>query len=595
MTGTPWQGLLLILLLSGSFQVLAQQPVATASMEKVSPGSVKILPVQQRDPNPSTSQRFKVEQIIVTGYQEYPELGITQAAVDGLVAKSLVAAQAASEPNSSGFSTDELDQLGRFLSGLNIHQRTTPLTAEESAAMLAFIETQKRHRGVSVVQLEQIAGQVSDFFEQHGLPLAVAFLPAQQVRQGEVRLEVLEGRLSQVNVVGAEHYRPQFIQQALSPLVGQIVRRRQIDSALYLLNDLPGLDSRGTFTAGSSVGDSRLDLAVLRDDRFEGLLQIDNHGDDETGNNRLQLQQYWFNPSGRGDRLLLGLLQSFSPTNATSGYAQYQVPVASLRNRFLVSASKGAFDWQEMLDGDTREVSLGFDRVLRRSRTRSLSTELSLTAQSLTLDQQTLQLEDQKLTFASGLLRGNWVFDGPRIEWDARVQFDLGRIREGKVFGQQSSFWRTTLDTAAWRLIALPGFAAPQKLSVTLKAQIGSGALPATLQFPLGGVHRVKAFDVSTYSGDRGIYTGLAYVFTPEHAAGSWRLFTGIAYGEQVSFGGADDSWAYLAGAGVGWDITLWDRFESRLRASLPLASKSAGYDVTDRGFNLYWSLRYRY
>ncbi len=555
-----------------------------------------ILPVKDRDPNPSTSLRFNVSRIEFDGLNEYPELGITIAAINALVEKSLSEAVTKATPGSTGFTPQELEQLGRFLSGMNIHDRQTPLTTEESGALLEFVSAQKKSRGVSVVQLEQVAVEVTNFYRSHGLPLGTAFLPAQVVDKGVVKLRVLEGKLGSVVVSGAEHYGEELIQKPFFDSLGQIVRKQQIESALYLLNDLPGLDARGTFTAGEAIGETRLDLTVLRDDRFSGSLQIDNQGDDATGNHRIVLLQNWFNPSGAGDQVGLGVLQSLNPTNSTSGFMDYKVPLGSLNKKLHARVSKGVFDWQELLDGDTWVASLGMSRVLRRSRTRSLLFDLSLSGHALNLENRNNQvLEDQDVLFGSGKLVMNRVFDRLRLEWDGEISLDAGSIRKGRLAGQKDQFWRAGVETTAWKLIELPGFANPQKLSLILDGQFASGALPATLQQPLGGAHRVRAFDVSTYSADRGIYAGLEYSIMPSKPAGRWLLFADAAYGEQEAFGGLDDSWAYLASVGLGWDYSPGKHIHSSVRASVPVSNESSGFDLTNDGLTIYWNIQYRY
>ena len=68
---------------------------------------------------------------------------------------------------------------------------------------------------VDFSQLEDIANAISQHYRDAGYPFARAYLPAQDVQNGLVQLEVLEGRYGEVTAVNAPAATPAMERQAL--------------------------------------------------------------------------------------------------------------------------------------------------------------------------------------------------------------------------------------------------------------------------------------------------------------------------------------------------------------------------------------------
>src|SRR5262249_8050677 len=150
----------------------------------------------------------------------------------------------------------------------------------------ALIASQKGRRGASLVELEQVAARLTKFYRAHGLPLATAYLPSQDVVDANVYFDVLPGTLEDVQVNGPSKVAASLLASAFANQAGEPVRRDRIESAMYLINDLPGLDAQATFVAGDSVGGTDLKLAARNERSWDGSLRVDNAGDDSTGEQR---------------------------------------------------------------------------------------------------------------------------------------------------------------------------------------------------------------------------------------------------------------------------------------------------------------------
>ena len=69
---------------------------------------------------------------------------------------------------------------------------------------------------------------------------------------------------------------------------------------------------------GSGSDPSASDLVV-----GEVAVRTDNHGSKFTGDQRLYVVADWYNPTGIGDSLTFGFLQSFSPEESQLGQLNY--------------------------------------------------------------------------------------------------------------------------------------------------------------------------------------------------------------------------------------------------------------------------------
>jgi hemolysin activation/secretion protein len=564
-----------------------------------------IPPAKQRDPNPVTSSRMPVDHLGIRNFVAYPDLGITEESVDAMLVAALKDLDDASRPGPSGFTVAELEEIGMLLKSMGVNQGQK-LTERDSTQLSALVAAQKARRGASLVELEQVAARLTAFYRAHGLPLATAYLPSQDVANADVFFEVLPGTLADVRVTGESRVHGKLLTSAFADQVGEPVRRDRVESAMYLINDLPGLDAQGMFVAGDAVGASDLNLAARNERSWGAQVRIDNEGDDHTGSERVFVDGNWFDPTGHGDALSIGALATRNPENSYYGYLGYETPLQGLRTRVHARVSRDQFDYSSNAseqNGTADTAELGLTEVLSRSRTRSVTLDAAVNYQKLQLDTDGApgSLSDQSLWFVAADASTDRVFDLSHISMNGRVGVDAGTFDSGREAGQSSPFYRLRMDGSAWRLISLPGFAVPQTLRLVVSGQLASTAMPGTLQMGLGGPGRVRAYDRSTASVDDGVYVGLDFRMAPARGRiGDFLLFADGAYGE-IKREFADDVSVGLASVGAGWDLPIGTWFgttrarqlDAQLRFSVPVADKGSQDWINDDGVTLCWMLRY--
>lgn len=141
---------------------------------------------------------------------------------------------------------------------------------------------------LSLNDLDELAQKISDYYHDHGYPLATAYVPAQTLHDGVVRMAVVEARYGKVVLQNQSAVGNHPLDATLSPLQsGQPVREYGLERSLLLLSDIPGAIVNSTMRPGDQDGTSDLLVNVTSAPRYTGTLGLDNYGNAYTDRVRL--------------------------------------------------------------------------------------------------------------------------------------------------------------------------------------------------------------------------------------------------------------------------------------------------------------------
>lgn len=163
-------------------------------------------------------------------------------------------------------------------------------------------------RTLDLKGLNEAAGALTRLYQSGGHLLSYAYLPAQKVQGGIVEITVLEGQVDTVQVVTAQEVRLRdaVVQAHTEGLAQkQPVVQAELERKLLLLNDMPGVVARGTFTPGASTGTADVVVSVAEEEPLALRVEVDNHGSRSTGEYRAGLQMQLRDLSGWGDSTTL--------------------------------------------------------------------------------------------------------------------------------------------------------------------------------------------------------------------------------------------------------------------------------------------------
>jgi len=172
--------------------------------------------------------------------------------------------------------------------------------------VLRSIITKYEGRTLSITEIYHVADLVEIYYRYHGYLLTSVYVPAQKISSGTIKLEVLEGRVGDIEIEGKlSSYSPQFLRKQVDGLQpGTIIDDETLEKETLLLGDLPGLETRAVIKPGKEYGTSDI-VFVNEEDRYSGVIGINNFGRKSIGEARLEAGFLMANPIFEGDMLNL--------------------------------------------------------------------------------------------------------------------------------------------------------------------------------------------------------------------------------------------------------------------------------------------------
>jgi hemolysin activation/secretion protein len=497
------------------------------------------------------------------------------------------------------------------------------ISVAEAQALLEEERAKQPAQGFSINEMQEVAGKVAQYYREHGYILAQAFVPAQEVADGEVVVEVLEGRLAEVVVEGARGYEEDTLRRPFERLLGSPIDRATIESALLTLTNYPGVTAFGVLGAGDEVGTSRLTLRVQSEDRFALETAMDNYGSPFAGEYRSQVALTFNDPLHRADRLqLVGLYALDSKDGSTHGLyggLDYEIPLFSPRDslRFLHltnaytigggTASVASAD----TEGETQVDEIGYRHDFARTRLGSASIGLAFNVKSATFEAPPAIIYDDKLTTAR--LDMQWERTDTRFRGVNRAAFSythgfsdlfdsLGDYDSSSFGGASRLGASGEFDKVSVRLQRLQRLSQSVSLMLRVDGQYSPDPLVSLEQFSLGGPNAVRAYAVADVLAEQGGIASLELIasapgFAARPAFGGYMwgqilqlsLFADYATGRlnEPLLAGQEES-IDLSGAGVALQFTIPGRVFARLDVASPISDR---LPANDRDPQIYFRL----
>ena len=382
-----------------------------------------------------------------------------------------------------------------------------------------------RGQSLDLAGLRAAAQRITDFYHRHGYVLARAFLPAQDIEQGVVRIEVMEGHFDRIEVNNRSRVLDAVLQQPLSPLKpGAIVYDAALERSLLLLSDLPGMAVRGTLRPGSLRGTTDLVVDAEPGPWATGTLEADNYGGQYTGEYRLGASINLNNPLRLGDEFSLRALGS----DQSQRYyrAGYRLPMGPWSTQVGVAYSEMSYrlgkDFEVLKANGKATVRSAFvSQPLIRSRMFNLNAQLQYDNKHLQDDIDLFELSSPKrvelwtLGFNSNS-RDLWLGGGQSL---FSLSYSSGRLTIGDDIEQAQD--RLSAGSGGHFGRANASVARLQRLSQRwqlysqLNAQWASTNLDSSEKIGLGGPNGVRAYALGAGSGDQGWQASMELRYLP--------------------------------------------------------------------------------
>ncbi|MCF6256215.1 MAG: ShlB/FhaC/HecB family hemolysin secretion/activation protein [Gammaproteobacteria bacterium] len=549
--------------------------------------------VRDRSPDPTAGPRLAVSEFRIQGLVEFPELGITRETLTQLVENIRFIIMGEGKLLDSGYTIDELGEISDLLVEIEeetIERHVSPLEVQK---LVWLIREQRGKRGVTLGQIEAVANKITRFYRERGFILAKAFIPKQRVREGVVSLTLLLGVLGEVSVKNNDMYNAELLQSVFAYLLTNPVTNKAVEENLYIINSFPGINVDGYFEPGYQVGDTRLNINVKNEARYNANLRADNHGTEESGLYRFYADFQINNLLGIADYMKVGLLQAKSPNNTTYWQLAFEsnffspyfrAGIESSRNQFVVDQTiPSSFD----LNGEVDVLGIYGKYIQKRGRTENSDYELR--AETIKSDVQigNFSNRNDELRHVSIKYSLDYLDDANKRLHEGNIKYTRGKFEAGKKGRQDENYNILSADYTLLTFLQIPFTESTSRLIFRSSLQYSGTNLSAIARFSLAGPTRVRGFSPSFFTADDALYLGMDWVFNSpdifDIQIASINLksflkpfvFFDYAYGKQYEIAvGKEDPTGQLADVGVGLQFSHGYRLSGNLQL---------GYKILDQ------------
>jgi hemolysin activation/secretion protein len=370
------------------------------------------------------------------------------------------------------------------------------------------------NREISLADLYRLADELSAVYRENDYLLAQVIVPAQEIIDGRVRLQAVEGYIDAVRVTGESVGDDDLVIR----YADRIRRQRPLTNAtlehyMLLINDLPGVFATATLSPSPDrfgAADLTIDLARRQ---FDAGIDFDNRGGKVLGNARVLADAGIANLFGRHDNSSVRTV--LSPGGELRYIAlRHDQPVGAEGGRIGIGYSDTRARPEEQsfiplkLETRSQQVELGYSYPLKRSRAENRYLRATLTA--FDGREYVFGVKDREDRLRSLRLGLTWDLVGNHNEtWivDAEASFGLdilGASDNGDPLltrpAGQVDYRKVELFTAR-----LQDLSRHWSVLAALNGQYAFDPLLSSELFAFGGESFGRGYDPSELVGDHGL------------------------------------------------------------------------------------------
>ena len=397
---------------------------------------------------------------------------------------------------------------------------------------LAELMSGYRGQELTLPELYNAAATITSAYREKGYFLASAIFPAQTLAPGApLVIEIIEGTLEKISIEttpGNTRIQKSLLEYYANQVpVNQPVKDGSLTSMIMKTNELPNISSRILLEPGSRPGTTKATLEVTEGNPYSFSLNIDNYGNEATGNNHFSGTMDLYSPFHLGDQFTLHLQTSTTGKlrNVQTGYT---IPVTPFGTKtgfiynYITYKMDGVFKSLNAY-GNAHNLSFSLTHPIIRSRNLILNATIAFEGRILDDRIESIQSRSQRLNASaqagvSGIQMDNLLGEGFT---SFSLGFVSGRLSiqdlETIMTDQSSIGLHTNGGYSKFNMTLARTQTLYHKLSLYTGAygQWSNNNLSSTEQLSLTGASAVRAWLTSESSTDKGIISTaeLRYLF----------------------------------------------------------------------------------
>ncbi|MDJ0635075.1 MAG: ShlB/FhaC/HecB family hemolysin secretion/activation protein [Xenococcaceae cyanobacterium MO_188.B29] len=462
-------------------------------------------------------------------------------------------------------------------------------------------------REVSLEQILELRGKLTNYYIEQGYTTSGAFLPPQKFTDGQIRIQIIEGTLETIKIKGLKNLSGNYLKSRL-PQVGKPLNVNHLLQSLGRLQNNPLIQTiKGRITQ-SSLGKNVLLLNVEENNPLSAQIYLTNAYSPSIGSFGGNARIVHQNLLGFGDRLTIDHSQT-EGLRRTGG--SYSFPFNRLDGRIIFAYNNANSELVEDevedlgIEADYESFSLKIEQPIIYTSTESLTLSLGIEQ----IDSETFVLNDFSFAFTDGLTDGRSKITALRFtqEYEKKgastlfivnsqfsVGLDLFDATTTDV-GIDGSFWNWRGDIQ-W----LKAFNEEKDLvlATRLNIQLTPDQLLPFEQITIGGLGSVRGYRPSIGVADNAVIETIELRIPL--IRGDWGKI------QVIPFFDVGDAWNNkrettgsntFASSGLGLRYRFREAFELRLNYAIPIIeAKDFGETDTEDNFTfafLFYPLKF--
>jgi hemolysin activation/secretion protein len=453
------------------------------------------------------------------------------------------------------------------------------------------------NKNLSFEQIRRITQKITDLYTSNGYLTSGAFFPEQEITDGKAIIQIIEGKLEQVEAVGLEKLKEKYLYSRLQWNAEEPINIKRLEESIQLLQQDPLIEKiDAKLVEGSTIGQSILLLNIKERSPWTANVTFNNRNSANSGELQGIASISNQNLLDFGDRLNLkyNLTEGFDAVNVG-----YTFPLA-VRNNLSVEYSNGnseitQSDFSDFgIRADAEAVSLQFDRSLVRQLNRDVNLFVAIDRRS----SNTFIEDDLPLSFTEGpqdgrsrvtalRLGSSWSERSKTLVTSAQMRFSVGLDLFDATVNENAPdaiffSWLGQLQLAK---------ALNQKQDTLLVTRLAAQLTPDSLlpleQIAVGGASTVRGYRENRGVADNGVFgtVELQLPLVRGSKVGDLNLVPFFDAGTVWSNDEDETSTLASLGLGVDWEIKQW--FLVDLDWGIPLIEASDLDDsLQDKGLH---------
>ncbi len=465
-------------------------------------------------------------------------------------------------------------------------------------------------KSVTLGELNRIAANITSHYRNKGFILTRAVVPPQRISDGNVKIRVIEGFVSDIQLKG-DVGNPNSV---LYKYAEKIKASKPLDAAtlehyLLLMEDLPGVEARAVLRPSPTTPGASQIIVNIKRDKFEGsTVLVNNRGTRYLGPVQATAVLAGNNLMQQDEQTSLRVINTiFYPDELKYFGARHEEQLGNQGTKLVLDgnfvATKPGYNLEAFdVTGENYALSVAVNHPIIRSRQTNWFINSDFSVQRINLSSFNTNLYQDHLRVLT--VGSAYDFIDPlnavnRIEGNISKGFNWGTSNDGLDHSRangEASFWKATANVT--RIQPIVG---SWSASASVDGQYSLNPLYSAEEYALGGQQFGSAFDAAEISGDSAIagrvelqYNGTSdYQYLPTYQPyGFYDI--GEVWNRNI-LASSEARTASLASYGFGARFNMANSITGSMELAVPITKRVAASSEDGFSPRFFFNLQYRY